>query len=190
MRTVREALAVARDDLRAALGLLDARVVAGDARSARARRGRALELAERACAGALPELDAAVEATGTPPGEVAFLLEPDLKEDRGGLRDIHAVRSRRPAAARPSPPRSPRPLGAPRALGRVRAGLHVEPEAPGDRLLLQDQDQVAARLGSRRRRRADVGGGAAAREVGVDLRRHLASCPLVARGPRGADRGP
>ena len=25
-------------------------------------------------------------------GEVAFLLEPDLKEGRGGLRDVHAIR--------------------------------------------------------------------------------------------------
>ena len=26
-------------------------------------------------------------------GDVAFLLEPDLKEGRGGLRDVHAVQA-------------------------------------------------------------------------------------------------
>ena len=41
----------------------------------------------------LAETEPAGHATATrQSGEVAFLLEPDLKEGRGGLRDVHAIR--------------------------------------------------------------------------------------------------
>lgn len=93
VRTVAEALAVAADDLKAALGLLDARHIAGDA-------GLSAELLTRTRAawraGAatwLPELRTAVLERAATEGEVAFLLEPDLKSARGGLRDLHALQA-------------------------------------------------------------------------------------------------
>ncbi|MGZ6826441.1 MAG: [protein-PII] uridylyltransferase family protein, partial [Mycobacteriales bacterium] len=93
VRTVEEATAVARDDLKAALGLLDARHVAGDEALAQ-RLVSATRAAWRAgAAKRLPELRAFVEERARQFGEVAFLLEPDLKEARGGLRDVHAMQA-------------------------------------------------------------------------------------------------
>src|SRR5256886_12968504 len=94
LRTAREGREVARADLRAALGLLHARHVAGDpGLTAELRRGVLADW--RAAAGTrLAELQALHVQRAQRSGELAFLLEPDLKEARGGLRDpraIHAV---------------------------------------------------------------------------------------------------
>ena len=99
VRTVREARDVARHDLRAALGLLSARRVAGD--HALVDELRAAVLADwRADARVrLPELSAMCRERWEAHGELAFLQEPDLKEARGGLRDVHAMH----AVAAPSP---------------------------------------------------------------------------------------
>jgi [protein-PII] uridylyltransferase len=149
VRTVGEAVDVARDDLKAALGLLDARHVAGDpALSA------ALTSAVRAAwrDGAdrrLPELRQAVQDRAREHGEVAFLLEPDLKAARGGLRDVHALQA--VAVAQRADPPGPQVLAAHRTLLDVRGELHRGSggggRRPVDRLLLQEQDRVAAALG-------------------------------------------
>ena len=54
----------------------------------------------------LPELHDMVRERAERLGEVAFLLEPDLKEARGGLRDVHALEAIAAAwvAAGPGPP--------------------------------------------------------------------------------------
>jgi len=78
---------------------------------------------------------------------VAFLLEPDLKEGRGGLRDVHALGWAE--AARPLlGPEDTRALAeAGDTLLAVRVELHRATARPNDRLLLQEQDAVAAALG-------------------------------------------
>ena len=91
VRTVDEAVAVARDDLKAALGLLDARHVAGDAALSQQLLSATRAAWRGAASKRLPELREFVEERARPFGEVAFLLEPDLKEARGGLRDVHAL---------------------------------------------------------------------------------------------------
>ncbi len=148
VRTVKEALAVAGADLKAALGLLDARLVAGDA-------GLAAELGAGAraqwCRGArrwLPALAQAVEARHAQFGEVAFLLEPELKEGRGGLRDVHALHAA--ALAAPVLDADDQSLadGHDKLLA-VRVELHRVTGKASDRLLLQEQDRVAAVLGYR-----------------------------------------
>ena len=149
VRTIAEAVAVAQDDLKAALGLLDARFVAGDAELA-----QALVSATRAAwrAGArrrLPELRAAVEARAKQFGEVAFLLEPDLKQARGGLRDVHAMHAVAVAQVIDAPEAAVREAYA--MLLDVRGELHRQTGSNGrrplDRLLMQEQDAVAAALG-------------------------------------------
>ena len=149
VRTVEEAVGVARDDLKAALGLLDARHVAGDAALSeellRAARAAWRRDAERR----LPELREAGEQRAREHGEVAFLLEPDLKSAKGGLRDVHALHA--VAASQRADPPGPSVRAAHEVLLDVRGELHRRSGSSGrstlDRLLLQEQDAVAAALG-------------------------------------------
>ena len=149
VRTVAEARRMAASDVKVMIGLLDARVIAGDA-----------SLAERLTSGVLgdwralarkrlPELEEAVGERRARCGDLADLLEPDLKESFGGLRDITVLR----AVAASWVTEVPR-VGLHEAGDRllnVRDALHEEALAddrrPGDVLRLQDQDAVAAAVG-------------------------------------------
>src|SRR5215468_9982820 len=141
VRTPCEGREVARGDLRAALGLLHARHVAGDpGLTAELRAGVLADW--RAAAGVrLAELQALHVARAQRSGELAFLLEPDLKEARGGLRDasaIHAV-----AAAWVAPGPGPRVRAAHELILDSRHALHEVTGRRADRLVLQEQDEVA-----------------------------------------------
>ena len=149
VRTVAEAVTVARGDLKAALGLLDARHVAGDEELS-AMLVSATRAAWRATAPArLPELRAFVEERARTFGEVAFLLEPDLKEGRGGLRDVHALHAA--AIAQVADPPAEAVRASYDVLLDVRGELHRHTAGVGrrtvDRLLMQEQDAVASSLG-------------------------------------------
>ena len=141
VRTPGEGREVARADLRAALGMLHARHVAGDpGLTAELRAGVLADW--RAAAGTrLAELQAMHVERTERSGELAFLLEPDLKEARGGLRDagaIHAV-----AAAWVAPGPGPRVRAAQEFILDTRHALHEVTGRPADRLVLQEQDEVA-----------------------------------------------
>ena len=91
VRSVRDTIALASDDLETATSLLSTRHLAGNARLTS-------ELAERAKVSWrkkgkkwLETLANSVETRHEEFGEVAFDLEPDLKEGRGGLRDVHSL---------------------------------------------------------------------------------------------------
>jgi len=149
VRTLDEAAAVAKDDLKAALGLLDARHVAGDEELSR-RLVAALRASWRAQAPKrLAELKEMVDSRAATSGEVAFLLEPDLKESRGGLRDVHALQAL--AVAQLADPPSDALRNAAEVLLDVRCELHRRTGRAGrrtvDRLLMQEQDGVAHALG-------------------------------------------
>jgi [protein-PII] uridylyltransferase len=189
VRTPKEALALAADDLDTATALLDLRPVAGDD-------GLAAELGERARAQWqkraghwLDRLGASVEARHAKAGEVAFLLEPDLKDGRGGLRDVHAIRWAEPAARLLWAGDEDELAAAHDRLLAVRVELHRRTGRPNDVLLLQEQDGVAEALGhgpppaGADRLMAEVA--AAARAVAWtsdDLWRRVAS---ARRGPSG-----
>jgi len=148
VRTVAEALAVAADDLKAALGLLDARHIAGDAGLSAELLTRTRAVWRARAATWLPELRTAVLERAATEGEVAFLLEPDLKSARGGLRDLHALQAL--AAAQVADPPGGQVRAAAQVLLDVRGELHRSTAGAGrrtvDRLLLQEQDAVAAAL--------------------------------------------
>lgn len=145
VRTVPEALAVARSDLKAALGLLDARCVAGE-RALADELSAAVHLSWRRDAKRrLPELGGLVAQRAQTAGELAFLLEPDLKEARGGLRDVQSIRAAAAAWVVDAP--SQRLLGDYWLLLDVRGELHRRTGRPADRLVLQEQDGVAQALG-------------------------------------------
>ncbi|TQE20622.1 [protein-PII] uridylyltransferase, partial [Streptomyces ipomoeae] len=93
----------------------------------------------------LPELQELCAERAERQGELQYLLEPDLKEARGGLRDATALR----AVAASWLADAPREglADARRRLLDVRDALHLATGRATDRLALQEQDQVAAELG-------------------------------------------
>lgn len=148
VRAPREILSMADADLKVALGLLTARVVAGDATFGDSVLGRVLEQWRRRASRRLPEVQANVQARHDEYGDLAFLLEPDLKEARGGLRDLRLLRSVgtvSPVLAEVAA--DPRLEEAAETLTAVRVELQRATGRPSNRLQLQDQDTVAAALG-------------------------------------------
>jgi [protein-PII] uridylyltransferase len=174
VRTVKEALAVADDDLDALTALLDVRLVAGDADLATELARRVRELAPRRRERVLDALATAAARRRVQPGAIAEMLEPDLKQGGGGLRDVQAPGW----AAWTLPPAGdaePALLdgrgwdaGVARLVARgylqgedpdrlrdartrfldARVALHRVTGGRSDRLALQDQDAVAALLGA------------------------------------------
>ena len=93
VRTAKEALALAAEDLDTATALLDARLVAGDPDVAADLARRAAEQWRARSARWMATLGQRVADRHAAAGEVAFLLEPDLKEARGGLRELPALQA-------------------------------------------------------------------------------------------------
>ncbi|MFI0422073.1 [protein-PII] uridylyltransferase [Spongiactinospora sp. 9N601] len=145
VRTPEEAVNVARDDLKAVLGLIQARHVAGDADLTRSVREAVLAEWRAGSARRLAELREAAELRARTSGELAFLLEPDLRDARGGLRDVQAMRAVAAAWVAGGP--GPRVREAYELLLDVRHGLHLVTGRGADRLVFQEQDAVAGALG-------------------------------------------
>src|SRR5690348_2821007 len=145
VRTVPQARRVARTDLKVALGLLSARHVAGDPDLTERLRAGALEDWRATAPARLAELHAAHDERARTSGELAFLLEPDLKEARGGLRDVHAIQAVAAAWVAPAP--GPRVRTAYEQILDTRHALHEITGRRLDRLVLEEQDEVARALG-------------------------------------------
>ena len=146
VRTVKEALAVADADLKAMLGMLDARHVAGERTLTDELAARARDQWRAKAKRWLRVLGDSMVERHARFGEVAYLLEPELKEGRGGLRDVHALFAARLA----TPVLAERVDAAVEPYERiagVRAALHLRVGKGLDRLVLQEQDGVAADLG-------------------------------------------
>ncbi|MFB8756129.1 [protein-PII] uridylyltransferase [Streptomyces nigra] len=145
VRTLAEARKTAADDLKVQLGLLDARHIAGDLGLTTGLRTAVLADWRNQAAKRLPELQELSAERAQRQGELQYLLEPDLKEARGGLRDATILR----AVAASWLADAPREglADARRRLLDVRDALHLATGRATDRLALQEQDQVAAELG-------------------------------------------
>ena len=146
VRTVAEARAVAADDLAVALGLVDARHVAGDPKVTESLRTGVLRDWRRQAAVRLPKLAQAGRDRLAEVGELAHLLEPDLKQAYGGLRDIVALRAVA-ASWVADRPHAHAVSEAHEWLLVVRDALHRTTGRRHDRLVFEDQDTVAASLG-------------------------------------------
>ncbi|MFE0426545.1 [protein-PII] uridylyltransferase, partial [Streptomyces sp. NPDC058953] len=146
VRTPAETRATADADLKVHLGLLDARPVAGDLGLVAGVRTAVLADWRNRAPARLPELAELCRDRADRQGELRHLLEPDLKEARGGLRDATALR----AVAASWLADAPREGldDARRTLLDTRDALHLTTGRATDRLALQDQDQVAAELGT------------------------------------------
>jgi [protein-PII] uridylyltransferase len=145
VRTVPQARRMARADLKVALGLLSARHVAGDPDLTERLRAGALEDWRSAAPARLAELHDAHTERARASGELAFLLEPDLKEARGGLRDVHAIQAVAAAWVAPAP--GPKVRTAYEQILDTRHALHEVTGRRLDRLVLEEQDEVARALG-------------------------------------------
>ena len=145
VRTLAEAHRAATEDLKVHLGLLEARHLAGDAALTAQLRTDVLARWRAEAPTRLPELRELAEERARRHGELPFLLEPDLKESRGGLRDATALRAVAASWVADAPRQG---LEAARnVLLDVRDALHLTTGRATDRLALEDQDQVAAALG-------------------------------------------
>ncbi len=147
--TVEQILEVGQENLEVATSLLAGRLLAGQEALAEELVDKAQEQWSVRADHYLKELAEAVDARHQKFGEVAFLLEPDLKEARGGLRDVHTlqwVENTSPIL------RDSEAEGLSMAfttLLTVRVELHRLTGRHADRLLLELQDEVADRLGYR-----------------------------------------
>ncbi|WP_375483578.1 [protein-PII] uridylyltransferase [uncultured Jatrophihabitans sp.] len=144
VRTPDQALSVAKDDLKAMLGLLDIRHVAGDAGLTGAVRSGVLDIWRSSAAKRLDEMRETSRARWAVAGEAAFLLEPNLKDSRGGLRDAQALHALAAAQLVDYPVwvREAYPL-----LLDVRGELQRQTGRADDVLRQQEHDGVAAALG-------------------------------------------
>ncbi|MFE9410883.1 [protein-PII] uridylyltransferase [Streptomyces sp. NPDC006704] len=145
VRTPAQARATAGEDLKVQLGLLDARHVAGDLALTSALRTTVLADWRDTAARRLPELDELCRERARRQGELQYLLEGDLKEARGGLRDATALRAVAASWLADAPRQGLVEAG--RRLLDVRDALHQCTGRSTDRLALQEQDAVAAELG-------------------------------------------
>jgi len=145
VRTIAQARSMAADDLKVALGLLDARTVYGD--DSLREKLKLQVLADWRAMGEkrLPELRNYVQDRITRNGELAHLLEPDLKESFGGLRDLGILRG--VAATGVAEVDQTGLADAHNFLLDVRDALHLVTGRPSDRLTLQEQQSVAQLLG-------------------------------------------
>jgi [protein-PII] uridylyltransferase len=145
VRTRTETRDAAESDLKVALGLLDIRLVAGDADLVASVQSESLDSWRKQARSRLPELKKSLEQRHERAGELAYLLEPDVKEARGGLRDINALRAISLSGATNVP--LERISWAESKLNDVRETLHQTSGRNKDRLLFQEQDAVARELG-------------------------------------------
>ena len=158
VRGVRECQRVASERLDAATAMLDARLLDGDESLFRAMRDLVLAPIRGDVAGFLRSLRRGLEERREAFGSVSHLLEPDLKEGAGGLRDVHAIGWLSRAVTGDALPgledrgllrRSERASleDAEGFLTRVRSALHLETGKKTDRVHLEHQPWLATALG-------------------------------------------
>ncbi len=138
---VREAL---EEDLKVAMGLLDIRFICGEAALVDEVQTLAINTWRNRSDFYFSQLQSSLDERHLRTGELAYLLEPDLKEARGGLRDITALRAMNLSGAIDLP--IERVGRAESLLSTVREALHIVSGRDKDRLLFGEQDKVAAQL--------------------------------------------
>jgi len=144
VRTKVETLSAAGDDIKVALGLLNLRYVAGDKALSESVATGALELWHKDAKKNIAKIKVSLEERHERFGDLAFLLEPDLKEARGGLRDITIISALTLLDEITIP--LDRVAEAESILSSVRDALHQTSNRDRDQLLFTEQDKVATLL--------------------------------------------
>jgi [protein-PII] uridylyltransferase len=158
--TVKEEVALAERDLDALTALLDARLVTGDSALFGDLVTRIRDLAERRRRKLVEQLRSDLESRRQKLGFVAEMLEPNLKDGGGGLRDLQSVTWAGCTLGQPGGwealvargylrPHDPERLAAARTrLLDIRVALHRVTGSRSDVLTLQEQDAVADETGA------------------------------------------
>jgi len=145
IRTRAETRVVSRGDIKVTLGLLDIRHIAGNEDLTTSVAADSNKQWRRRIRTYLPMVRDTIDQRTRTSGELAFLLEPDLKEARGGLRDITTIRSL--AKSEFIPVALDRLAESEALFANVRDSLHGVTRRTRDQLLLTEQDAVAADMG-------------------------------------------
>ncbi|MEU7765157.1 [protein-PII] uridylyltransferase [Nocardia sp. NPDC049190] len=152
VRTVPQALQVAADDLIAALGMLESRHIVGDEDLSNLLIGGVRRDWRSGIRARFDQLIVQAEARWERSGEIAHRAEPDLKNGRGGLRDIQLLDALALAQLTDAMPGlGPDVPGggvrqARRRLLDVRTELHRVARRSRDQLRAQDADEIGAAL--------------------------------------------
>jgi [protein-PII] uridylyltransferase len=198
VRSLSQCRQVASKDVPAAVGWLDVRAVAGDALVVHRASSAVLTDWRSASRRRLPDLLSSTRERAERSGELAYLIEPDLKESRGGIRDAVVL------SALAATWLTDRPHGtvdrAHAHLLDVRDTLQVVTGRHTSRLLLADLDEVAALSGYDDPDELLASLAAAGREISYALdttvrrarqalqRPSIARRPVLVRGRRAAPR--
>ncbi|PFG33564.1 [protein-PII] uridylyltransferase [Sanguibacter antarcticus] len=198
VRSLAQCRQVASKDLPAAVGMLDVRPVAGDALVVHRATSAVLMDWRSAARRRLPELLTSTKARADRHGELAYLIEPDLKEARGGIRDAVIL------SALAATWLTDRPHGAvDRAYDHLldaRDAIHLVTRRRTNRLVLADLDEVAEVCGygdsddflaslAETGREISYGLDTTIRRARQALQRPLAAArPFMIRGRRAAPR--
>lgn len=146
VRTPAQCRQIARDDLPALVGLIDLVAIAGDLPLVTATRAGVLHDWRAEARLRLQDLLDHVEARHVRHGDLSALLEPDLKEARGGLRDATVIDALCAAWLADRPHGGAAHAARTRLLD-VRDAVHHVTGRHRSRLGQEDQDAVAALLG-------------------------------------------
>ena len=153
VRTAKQSVERANEDLHAATSLLSARFVAGDPEGFEElidRRGRYLARDGRAL---LKRIAAATRERHRRAARAGWMLAPDIKEDIGGLRDAHRVGWARAIVGETTEVADL--VDPERTLLAVREVLHSLSKRKTDRIHIELQPELAQRLGLEGDRAAD-----------------------------------
>ncbi|MGH3798700.1 MAG: [protein-PII] uridylyltransferase, partial [Pseudonocardiaceae bacterium] len=182
VRTVGQAVQVAATDLRAALGLLDARLIAGDGALFTAMDTAVRRTWRAGIRGRLEELAESAQQRWLRSGDIAHRVEPDLKNGHGGLRDVQLLDAL--SAGQLIDRAGPEVRAARDLLLDVRTELHRHAGRNRDVLHAQDADEVAAALalGDRFDLARSLSGVARTVVYAMDVGLRTARAALPARG--------
>ena len=147
VRTPKETIQLCSTDLDTATALVTARVIAGNQKLGNELIGEASSSWKKNGRQWLVQLHRRIIERYAKDGEVAFLLEPNLKEGLGGLRDIHALQWAVDAGLELSSDDRRQLTRCNDILLRVRVALHRHVGRASEILRLEDQGPVAPMAG-------------------------------------------
>jgi len=147
VRTPKETIQLCSTDLDTATALVTARVIAGNQKLGNELIGEASSSWKKNGRQWLVQLHRRIIERYAKDGEVAFLLEPNLKEGLGGLRDIHALQWAVEAGLELSSDDRRQLTRCNDILLRVRVALHRHVGRASEILRLEDQAPVAPMAG-------------------------------------------